>query len=146
MAENDQSPHGQQHRTGRPDQGGHGDHRRAKGPDDLENETPAEIEAIAHDRKLQQNEPCAAGQQVDAQRSAAASARALQENRDPREEDEGRRAKVGDPPGQEQGRVAGIRSQRRLDEGGAMKEVADVVQDHQHDHKAAKHVDSFDPG
>ena len=140
--------HGERHGRNRParqpDQRRQRHHRGADHPDHAPDKCVAEREIEApgepHDGELDQYEPQPARKQKAA-RLGDASTAPIEEGREPGKKDEGRRAKMGDPSGEEQrglGHVARI-------EAPCSEEIARVVERHQRHNEAAEEIDRRDP-
>ncbi len=120
------------------------DHPPADGPDDLQDEKtcparPGEQDARADHRQLGEEQPQAAAEQEAAQLLRAGLA-VVEVGARARKKDEHRRTEMGDPAGKKPG-GSGL-GQVGGGERGGRPEEAHMVQRHQYDNGAAKHVDT----
>ena len=103
---------------------------------EIEGQVPAE----ANQRELDEDEPKAASEKKPAQLPDASLSSTIKVSRNSGEEDEGRRAEMGDPACQEQrrvGEVAGIWA-------ACAEEIAGMVKRHKHDGQTAQEVDALE--
>ena len=140
VSSNHQERKGGKGRGWKVDQGSERHHRSANHPDDsadektdVQGEGPGKLD----DRELHHDEEQASGQKKPADLASASPGGAIEIGRNPGQEDENRRAEMGDPARHEQGRlgdVAGIHA-------AVAKEIARMIEGHQQHDQAAKQVD-----
>src|SRR5262245_17569909 len=129
--------------TRQPDQSCERDHRGADHKNDahaeaekIELEPPAELD----ESEVDEHKPQPAREEKAA-RLGDASAASIEEGRESGEQDEGRRAKMRYPSGEEQRRLSHV---SRIEAAGS-EEIARVVERHERDHETAQEIDRDDP-